>query len=220
MIFPTIIVDDFFDDPQKVKSFANKLKYQKQPEGKWPGKRTNLLHEIDYSFFNHVHLKILSVLYPNDFRKISYNATSSFQKVSSKRHIKGWVHKDVKSEVTAIVYLSKHKNCGTSLWKNKSFFDTDSTMFEKRKINKKDFYDKNEEDMIDKHNSNFEKILNVDSLFNRLILFDSHHHHSAENFLDKDTQEDRLTLVSFIEKITFNNEAIHYPLTECKRLDK
>jgi hypothetical protein len=221
MIYPTIIVDDFFDNPKKVKDLASTLEYQKDPEGRWPGERTTFLHQINYPFFNHVHLKILSILYPNDFRKINYTASSCFQSISGKRHVNtGWVHKDVGSEITGIIYLSDHKNCGTSLWKNKNFFDTDTTMFEKRKFNKKDLYDKKEKDILSKHNDNFKKILQVDSIFNRLVLFDSHQHHSAENFLDENIKEDRLTLLTFIEKITFNDKQIRYPLTECKRLDK
>ncbi len=221
MIYPTVIVDDFFDNPQKVRNFSNKLEYEKDPEGRWPGERTKGLHEIDYNFFNHVHLKILSVLYPNDFRKINYSASSCFQKISAKRHMNpGWIHKDVGSEITGIIYLSDHKNCGTSLWKNKNFFDTDNTMVEKRKFNKSESYNKNEKDILTKHNNNFKSIMKVDSIFNRLVLFDSHHHHSAENFLDKDVKDDRLTLVTFIEKIIFNDKALHYPLIECRRLDK
>jgi hypothetical protein len=224
MIYPTIIVDDFFDNPKKVKNLASTLEYKKDPEGRWPGERTTFLHQINYPFFNHVHLKILSILYPNDFRKINYSASSFFQKIASKRHgNKGWVHKDVESEITAIIYLSDHENCGTSLWRNKNFFDTDTTMFEKRKLNKlwqKNSYDKKETDIINKNNSNFKKILNVDSVFNRLVLFDSNHHHSAEGFLDEKIEEDRLTLVTFIEKLNFNDRQIRYSLTECKRLDK
>ena len=233
MIYPTIIMDDFFTEPEKIKNFSSKLKYFKDKDGKWPGKRSVPVHEIDYNFFNYFHLKILSILYPNDYRKISYTANACFQKISGNRHQNpGWVHEDIGSEITAIVYLSHHKNCGTSLWKKKNFFDSDSTAFEKHNFNKVlskaiEFY----EDCIYLfvyeirfyyylHNSNFQKILNVDSIYNRIVLFDSNQHHSAENFLDQDIKEDRLTLITFINKVVLNNETMHYPITECRRMDK
>ncbi len=221
MIYPTIIMDDFFTEPEKIKNFSSKLKYFKDKDGKWPGKRSVPVHEIDYNFFNYFHLKILSILYPNDYRKISYTANACFQKISGNRHQNPrWVHEDIGSEITAIVYLSHHKNCGTSLWKKKNFFDSDSTAFEKHSFNKKESYNEEEKNLVNKHNSNFQKILNVDSIYNRIVLFDSNQHHSAENFLDQDIKEDRLTLITFINKVVLNDETMHYPITECRRMDK
>ena len=52
MLYPTVIADNFFNDPNKVKSFGLNLKKQKDPNNTYPGTRTKSLHEIDASFFN------------------------------------------------------------------------------------------------------------------------------------------------------------------------
>ena len=41
MGFPSLIVDNFFDYPDKVIDFANTLEYNKSVDGRWPGKRSN-----------------------------------------------------------------------------------------------------------------------------------------------------------------------------------
>ena len=51
MLWPTICVDNFFEDPGKVKEFSDTLKFNKDPLGKWPGERTMHLHEINKEFF-------------------------------------------------------------------------------------------------------------------------------------------------------------------------
>ena len=50
MIWPSVVVDNFFDDYHKIKSYGNTLKYKKDPKSLWPGERTDLLHTIDPDF--------------------------------------------------------------------------------------------------------------------------------------------------------------------------
>lgn len=220
MIYPTIIMDDFFSDPKKIKDFSSNLKFGKDSLGRWPGERTVPLHQIDFDFFEYVHRKILSILYPNDFKSLAFNADSYFQKVSSKRHLNpGWIHED-DAEITAIIYLSKHRNCGTTLWTKKNFYNSNSTAKNKHKFNLKDRHQKEEIEAVNLHNNNFKKNLEVDSVYNRVLMFDSNQHHSASNFLDKDVKEDRLTLITFIRRIVMENGALRYPVPECRRLDK
>jgi len=218
MIFPTLIVDNFFSDPYKIKTISDKLNFKKDPNGEWPGERSEQLHKINFNLFNFINLKILSLLYPNDHHKINFTASSTFQKISKERYPhEGWVHRDNPSEITAIVYLSKHKNCGTSLWKAKDFF-VPNNMDDKKYYYKKDTFDEEQLKFLKEHNNNYEKILEVDSLFNRVLIFDSNHPHSANNFVDLNVDDDRLTLITFIKKLQINNEPLKYPITECNRL--
>jgi arsenate reductase-like glutaredoxin family protein len=218
MIYPTLIVDNFFSDPLKIKKISDNLDFKKNPLGEWPGERSNELHKINFNFFNYLNLKILSLIYPKDFHKINFSANSTFQKISKERYPhEGWVHKDNPSEITAIIYLSEHENCGTSLWKAKDFF-IPNNVDEKKHYYKKDSFDIEQINFLKKHNNNFEKILEVNSVFNRILLFDSNHLHSANNFVDPRLKDDRLTLISFIENLHINNETLKYPITECNRL--
>ena len=43
-------VDNFFDDPDKIREWGLGLSKQKDTEGKWPGKRSDQLHEVDDAF--------------------------------------------------------------------------------------------------------------------------------------------------------------------------
>jgi hypothetical protein len=213
-------MDDFFSDPEKIINFCSTLQFGKDPLGRWPGERTVALHEIDFDFFEYIHRKILSILYPNNFKDIAFTAESYFQKVSSKRHLNpGWIHED-DAEITAIVYLSKHKNCGTSIWKKKNFYNSNLIAPKKHSFNLSDKHQKKEIAAVDKHNNNFEKSLEVNSMYNRIVLFDSNQHHSASNFLDKNVKEDRLTLITFINRIVLEKGTLHYPVSECRRVDK
>ena len=40
MMYPTMCIDNFFKNPQKVKEFALSLKYIDCDNGRWPGART------------------------------------------------------------------------------------------------------------------------------------------------------------------------------------
>ena len=48
--FHAVCVDNFFDDPDKIREWGLGLSKQKDPEGKWPGKRSDQLHEVDDAF--------------------------------------------------------------------------------------------------------------------------------------------------------------------------
>ena len=51
MIWPTLIVDNFFDDPHKVINFSKQLKYERAPGHEWPGTRTDHLGKVGKEFF-------------------------------------------------------------------------------------------------------------------------------------------------------------------------
>ena len=61
MRFPTLCVDDFYINPEKVRDFALSLEYSK-PEGIYPGERTKYLHEIDKKFFHQFCEKLLLIM--------------------------------------------------------------------------------------------------------------------------------------------------------------
>ena len=217
MLYPTVIADNFFNDPNKVKSFGLNLKKQKDPNNTYPGTRTKSLHEIDASFFNYLGIKILSVLYPYEFEKLSFKATMFFQEVSSKFE-EGWVHRD-NGLITSIIYLSDHKNCGTSICQSKNAYSNVINVKEKHQ------YFKNPEKfnvtkIRELNNNQFEETININSKYNRMISFDSNHLHKANSFKDDKINENRLTLITFFDKISYNGDKrIKYPLDEARKRD-
>jgi len=122
MLIPTFVFDDFFKNPYDVKKYANSLNYKKAETGRWPGERTDSLHTIDHIFFEKTGEKILSLMFPNDWDNMKFSAEGYFQKISNNYKNKGWIHRDIPFSFTAIIYLSHHEFCGTSIFKPKTIF--------------------------------------------------------------------------------------------------
>ena len=217
MLWPTICVDNFFEEPEKVKQFSDTLIFNKDPLGKWPGERTMLLHEINKEFFEFVTKKIISILFPINYRDMTWQARQMFQKINGNIYKnKGWVHTDSPNELTAIVYLSKHLKCGTSLFKPKKFFNNAINNNFKEEFYKEENKITEENKYLNENNERFEKIHTMDSRFNRIVMFDANHFHAAEKFIEENISEDRLTLITFFTTISGNYNK--YPLTEMKRV--
>lgn len=223
-MIPTLVVDNFFKNPFKVLEISKNVYYESDPQGTYPGERSRLLHEVNFNFFNLFHQKIFALLYPNHHDKIRFNASTTFQRVSSKSfnnpssNLTGWVHSDAPVIITAIVYLSNHNNCGTSFWEPKNYGHQIHTekkeMFFKKQISNLDC-----EKYLEENNSLFDKTLTINSKFNRLLLFDSSIQHSAEHFFDKNCLDDRLTLISFINDFYCPNMGLKNSVLESLRLE-
>lgn len=217
MLWPTICVDDFFNDPLSVVNFANSLDFKKDPEGKWPGERTELLHNTNNDFFNYTTTKIMSVLFPMNFQNLNWKAIQTFQRINGNIYTNnGWVHSDP-DELTAIIYLSNHKKCGTSLFKKIKVTSTfKNTKFKNNYYKNTEKIKTEEEKYLKENNDEFEKTLTLNSRFNRLVLFDSRNLHAAEKFGEENLNEDRLTLITFFRSIIGNENK--YPISEMRRL--
>lgn len=184
MIYPTTIVDNFFDDPDKIVEYSKKLNYKKDPNNDWPGVRTESLNKINYDFFNTSITKIISILYPMDFKNITFKATQFFQKVNKEDRDVGNKHTDP-NLITAIIYLSDHKKCGTSICRMEGV------------------------------RSDYKESVIIESMYNRLLLFDASQLHAAQKYTDG-SSDDRLTLISFIYSL--HHENLKYPIPEMRRL--
>jgi hypothetical protein len=215
MIWPTIIVDNFFDEPNKVVEYSKKLNFKKNPEGIWPGERTNQLANLDINFFNWVIYRIIRVMFPMNHKNFTWNADQFFQKINGKIYTdEGWVHSDIEDEVTAIIYLSNHKNCGTSLYTPK-YMSNGVMHTNEKEEGYKNLNLKKSKKYLKENNELFEKNLTIDSKFNRLVLFDSKQFHAADMFGDNVNDDERLTLITFFHQI--HTPYIKYPLTEMRR---
>lgn len=220
MIWPSLCVDNFLNEPEKIVEFSKTLKYNNDTRGWWPGLRSQPLHLADYEIYNKLCTKILSLYYPENYFSLAYRCDATFQKVPSTIKYDGWVHTDCMAEFTAIVYLSNHKNCGTSIYKSKKL----GANIINEKIKHSYFKGEKIDDKILKkskqeNNSQFYKTIQYESIFNRLITFDGSNFHAAESFY-KDTFDklERLTLILFFYQITKTDGTTKYPITEAKRI--
>jgi|TARA_R100001460_G_scaffold54441_1_gene93612 hypothetical protein len=216
MIYPTIIIDNFFTDPDEVRKIGLELP---KPDNYnlYPGVRTKPLHESRLDFFNWSTNKIAAAMFqhqPHD-QKIEFNAYQSFQAIKpNPNEGMGWIHNDNDYEFTAIVYMSKHKNCGTSFYRREQgFFPFQDPNHVNNNTIKQEYYgsdkkyDARYKKARDGNNRGYEKTLQVDSIYNRLLIFDSYQYHGVENFYDPENKEDRLTLITFFKDIKGYNRA-------------
>jgi hypothetical protein len=222
MIWPTLCVDNFFHNPEEIRKYALSLNYSSSEDGKWPGKRTEMLQEINFNLHLSVTSKILKLLYPMNVDDLYWAADGYFQKIDGNIYSQsGWVHQD-KNEFTSLIYLSHHKNCGTSIFHPKNINSsitneqTKKEIYIKAALENKNIGEDSKE--LIACNSQFEKTITFNSKFNRLILFDALQYHAAEKFNEVDVNEDRLTLILFFQSIfTKNGKQLKFPIPEMNR---
>lgn len=219
---PTSVVDDFFDNPEWVRSWALSLDYEKNSKGAWPGKRSKSLHEIDPKFFEFVINRFMSLYYYNgvDLRsadpsfRFSWVARAYFQSVDSS-YGEGWIHRDQNSLITGIIYLNQDYNldAGTTIYTRKTGFDIVNQETKQGLFKQEISYEQAIADLKENQNQ-FEESVVLKNKFNRLVAFDSGLYHAASSFIDKEQQQDgeRLTLVFFIDILN----AKKYPIYRMK----
>jgi hypothetical protein len=198
---PVTIVDNFFEEPEKVVDFAASCEFKKSEDGRWPGKRSEKLYLINKELHCFSGMKLMSLFY-SDIDKMSWNMESNFQIVDT-NYFGGWVHTDYDSVITGIIYLNKNPdlNSGTSIYKirkNKLFA---SLKHQDKKFDSYLTENLKEAEVYRKeHNEQFEETIKVSNVYNRLVCFDSHLFHAAQDF--QNNLEPRLSLVMFLGNIS------------------
>jgi len=212
MNYPIICTDNFFKNYDSVIEFSKTLIYKKS-DGKWPGERSDFTFNINKDFFYYSTLKMISILYPNEYSNLSWKASQYFQKSSLEGS--GFIHQDVE-EISAIVYLSNDINSGTNIYRSKKFpINWDINNLKKEiYLNTKIGKSENFKKLKEKHNDQFELTVSFKSIPNRLVMFDSSEYHGVDNF-----SKERLTLITFFENITKKDGSkLKTPINESNRL--
>tara|TARA_R100000935_G_scaffold54214_1_gene82793 strand:+ start:865 stop:1521 length:657 start_codon:yes stop_codon:yes gene_type:complete len=200
MKWPTMCVDNFFDNVDEIIQASTKLKFYVDEDGRWPGKRTNNLQIEDSSLASFINLKILRLVVPHFKNQLMYGASSGFQRIDDSYGKEGWIHQDNDTELSAIIYLSDSKNCGTSIFKPKnykSFFKHND--LKKHYLKNKQF-DQKYYESLQENNSQFDETIYFESVKNRLLLFDGNQVHGVKNLIDPNNKT-RLTYVAFFKFI-------------------
>ena len=212
MHFPTLCVDNFYPYPERVRRLALEQEFIKADDGRWPGKRTKNLHEIDEVLFNHFCDKLFSIFF--DFEtcgRVNWNVETSFQLIepydedpNSVRNT-GWIHTDKSGGVLAgVIYLTPDANLdsGTSLYRLKNEDTIDDS--DVKTSFYKDGIDKNYEELLKKHNSSFEETTRFNNVYNRLAMWEGTQWHGVNSFYSKTP---RLTQVFFVNKIEIDGNS-------------
>jgi len=173
MKFPTVIVENFFKNPDDIVKYANTLSYEgPKKEAYWIGKRSKLLHTINPQLFSFICDKVLNTFYNFKKESVDYeDAQVCFQKIGEsdvKKFLEKksnlLLHKDKYGSLTGLIYLSKNQN-----FKNGT----------KISINQQE-----------------DHIL-VSSKYNSMLCYEGSQLHGPIGSSD----EDRLTIVFFINKV-------------------
>jgi len=205
-LIPITIVDNFFEDPDYIRSEALKLSYNK---AKAPGLRAMCPPGIA----NIVAKKIFALLIDMNKHVVEGKLEIYFQ-LTTKELEHGWVHNDVNGRFyfAGVIYLTPNAplSGGTSIYKSINTESQLDLMENLQKI-KVDFYTGKSNDLKkfkenrEQNNSLFNKTVDVSNVYNRLVMYPVDEFHS-ENILFGETKEDaRLTLGFFVEHIASNS---------------
>jgi hypothetical protein len=202
MNYPTYCIDNFLEDPDQIVEHSKQYKYTRAEDGRWPGERANLSNTAVNNFLLK---KIFKVIHPNMTDNFRSLAQSMFQRINNEHGKSGWIHTDPRDELTAIIYLSKHKGCGTSIYQPKTFesFCTTEDNIIKSNFYKSLNYSKKYEKHLEAHNNKFNETIYFESVYNRLIIFNSNDYHGVKNL--KIGSEPRLTFITFIKWMSDDN---------------
>jgi hypothetical protein len=200
--FPTIVIDDFYDDPDLIRHYALGQEFFKGERGSWPGIRTELLHRTDRDFFNVFSKKIWDII--KTYRSTDILELQTGFQLIDETYGRGWVHDDDPTmAVAGVIYLSPDpiEGSGTTIYDDAPDFNGEkySEIFMKDVLvatpEERAQYAKYRDEQI----SFFKPNTIVDNVYNRLVMFDSRCWHSADKFFGTTKDDTRLTQVFFIK---------------------
>ena len=213
-LFPTLVVDDFLDDPDYVCNLAKNAEYNDPGHTNHPGVASKLkIHEIDQKLFDTILQKILGYYWDLN-NPVNYMVDMEFQRIQSNDEgilNKGIIHVDSEMAMAAgLIYLNHDapRDTGTSFYKLKD---------DSYKINQKELLDPiakyhagEHVDGIEKicqdHYDMFEETMRVQNQYNRLLFYSGDEWHTATSY-DNQT---RYTLRYFISELQSNHQ--NFPL--------
>jgi hypothetical protein len=219
--FPTICVDNFYDDPDNIVQTAKNFgEYTPAPKDKnytFPGIRSCHIGEKDKKLFDVFTKKFFSNFYNFEKENVMWEVESYFQIIYPNQNInlnEGWIHTENDHVVSGIIYLNDISDfdAGTSLFEKKneikqSIYNPKDVLEMKKRFFSGEITDESELEkyvkMRNEHNSQYNQVLKFGSKYNRLIAFDSKTPHKANSF--SVFREPRLTQTFFVFKITSDN---------------
>ena len=213
-LFPTLVVDDFLDDPDYVYNLAKNAEYNDPGHTNHPGVASKLkLYDIDEKLFDLIIKKIFGYYWDLNY-PVNYLIDMEFQRIQSKDDgilNKGIIHVDSEIAMAAgLIYLNRDapRDTGTSFYKLK---DESYRIKQKELLDPIAKYHAGEHvDGIEKicqdHYDMFEETMRVQNQYNRLLFYSGDEWHTATSY-DNQT---RYTLRYFISELKSNHQ--NFPL--------
>lgn len=206
-MYPLVILDNFYDDPDSIVDIANSIEYSPSEDGRWPGVRSKPMWEVDRDLYVYTAEKIL-YLFNKDLPQywefeMEFQKTSPYSEDQYHSKNKGWIHPD--KGVTyfgGVIFLNKNpdKDTGLSIYKEKRGY---SIQNEQEMLVKEKHYrgehvpDVEYYEAYKKVHDQYEETVSISNVYNRMILFNTTTYHGVQTF---GVTQDRLTLVFFCQE--------------------
>jgi hypothetical protein len=184
MYFPITIIDNFLNNFNDIKNYVSKQDFKDKERAvqTMPGVATAPIHELNPEYYTMFCKKVLSNFYDRFILKnIKYDCLSHFEKITPYGNSfdkEGWIHSDDNNILSCIFYIQGNKEDGTSFFKNKSIGDPNFSLMGIKEAlyngkNIESVFSSFYNEKLKEHNSQFELILNVPLIENRIVIFDS-----------------------------------------------
>jgi hypothetical protein len=191
MLVNSLIIDDFYDNPEEVREFA--LEQDFNVSGNYPGMRTK-------PFLNDDIVESLGNILRPFAGEITWwggEYTGSFQYTTAED--RSWIHSDSYTDWAAVLYLTpdapvtagtgifRHKKTGLMTWDYES--------------HKNDEYDPTSPQQTAKDYTKWDMVDRFGNVFNRMVLYRAQNFHVSLDYFGTDINDGRLFQVFF-----FNTE--------------
>ena len=182
---PIKIIDNFFEDPDKIREIAMGCEYKNCEEhhttGNWPGVRSDFINNVlGHDVFEELVFKMFKEIHPG--KKLNGYYAESFFQICGEDDGDSWVHQDNYPwcNGVSLIYLSPNpeKNSGTIIYE-----PVDCG------YNAYDIWNKD----------NYKEVEIIDNVYNRLVSYDQLEYHKSDTYFGDNTQNSRLTIVSFFD---------------------
>ena len=218
--YPITVVDNFYENPDEIRKFALSQQYEycheiKDIDYTFPGSRTKDLSIIHPELYQKVCHKLTSLFHNFEHDVLRWKITTCFQSVT-KDFGRGVIHHDANTVFAAVLYLSPEpqENSGTTLYKEGKSFDQ-SKYEAALKANDERF--KKNQSVDTGYHRMFNQIVTVQNIYNTLICYEGHHHHSANEFFGDTLKNSRLAQVFFCQRVD-STQASAFPLLRSKKI--
>ena len=202
ILFPTLVVDDFLEDPDYVLCLATNAEYNDPDHTNYPGVASKKkIYELDQELFDTILQKIFGYYWDLN-NPVKFRVDMEFQKIE--KNGQGIIHLDTTYGALAagVIYLNQdiERDTGTSFYK---LLDPDYKIKEEfldpvARYHAGEILHGHELDSIcEKHYNKFEETMRVQNQYNRLVTYDSNVWHTATSY----GNQTRYTLRFFINEL-------------------
>ena len=205
-LFPTLVVDDFLEDPDYVLCLATNAEYNDPGHTNYPGVASkNKIHELDQELFDAILQKIFGYYWDLN-NSVKFRVDMEFQKIE--KNGQGIIHLDTTYGALAagVIYLNQDidRDTGTSFYK---LTDPDYKIKQHEFLDPIARYHAGEhvdglDSICEKHYNMFQETMRVQNQYNRLVSYASDVWHTATSYGD----QTRYTLRFFINELESNHQ--------------